>query len=371
MQNDGVRQDGCLATSKISRVNTDRAGLAAAITIPSNPTGIGSANEILSVSLGVKSTSGGVRSQSTMAAYPVAEARRLQSVAGSCRDSGEFRYTEILVFREPYLMKRTFRWLASAIAVFAMMLLVSHVVAQPPGPGGPGGPPPGGFGGAGGFGGPGGFGGGGILGLAMREEVQQELQLVDEQKDKVRDLVDGSRDKMRDEMRGMFEQMRDLGPDEQRAKFGEIREKMDAMNADLEKDLGKVLLPHQMDRLKQIDLQTKMKYRGAQALTSGDLAKALNLTDEQREKLEKRQAEVQQELQAKIRELQVEARQKVIDVLTPEQQAQLKKLMGDAFDLPDQGFGGPGGQGGFRGGRGGQDGGRDGDRPRRERNPSN
>src|SRR5262249_42749575 len=145
---------------------------------------------------------------------------------------------------------------------------------------------------------------------------------------------------------------------------GEMREKMDAMNTDLEKDLGKVLLPHQMERLKQIDLQTKMKYRGAQALTGGDLAKALNLTDEQREKLEKRQAEVQEELQAKIRELQVEARQKVIDVLTPEQQSQLKKLMGDTFDLPDQGFGGPGG---FRG-RGGPDGGRGGDRPRRDRN---
>jgi hypothetical protein len=57
-------------------------------------------------------------------------------------------------------------------------------------------------------------------------------------------------------------------------------------------------------------------------------------------------------LQTKLKELQADARKKMIDVLTPEQQAQLQKLMGDNFDLQDQGFGG------FRGrfgGRGGQD----------------
>ena len=35
----------------------------------------------------------------------------------------------------------------------------------------------------------------------------------------------------------------------------------------------------------------------------------------------------------------------MLDVLTPEQQAQLKKMMGDQFDLPDQAFGGFRGRG--------------------------
>src|SRR5262249_23312617 len=147
--------------------------------------------------------------------------------------------------------------------------------AQPPGPGGPGG-----FQGPGGPGGP--FGGGGVMVLISRDEVQQELQLVDEQKDKVRDITDGMRNKVRDQMRDVFTQMRDLSDDERRAKFGEIRTKMEALQADTEKDLEKVLLPHQMERLKQIDLQTKIQQRGASALTGGDVAKALNLTDEQR-----------------------------------------------------------------------------------------
>lgn len=232
---------------------------------------------------------------------------------------------------------------ACAFAV-AVAALVSTSTAQPPGP------PPGGPGGPGGFGGP---GGGGILGLAMRDEVQQELQLVDEQKEKVRALTDELRNKAREEMRGMFENMRDLSDEERRAKFDEIRTKFEAINSEMEKKLDGILLPHQLERLKQINLQNQIKYRGASALTSGDVAQALNLTDEQREKLEKRAAEVQEELQTKIRELQTEARKKMLDVLTPDQQAQLQKLMGDQFDMPEPNFGG------FRGrfGRGNNGGG--------------
>jgi Spy/CpxP family protein refolding chaperone len=214
----------------------------------------------------------------------------------------------------------------------------SACLAQPPGPPGGGGP-----GGPGGFGGPFG-GGGGLLGLATRDEVQQELQLVDEQKDKVRAISDDMRTKVRDEMGGMFQQLRDVSDEERRAKFDEIRKKFETINTDMEKKLDGVLLPHQLERLKQIDLQSKIRQRGASALTGGDVAEALNLSDDQREKLEKRAAEVQEELQTKIRELQADARKKMIDVLTPDQQAQLQKMMGDQFDLKDQGPGG-----GFRG----------------------
>lgn len=258
--------------------------------------------------------------------------------------------------------------LLAVAAVFALAFAALSSAQQQPG-----GPPQRGFGGPGG---PGGLGGGGILGLAMREEVQQELQLVDEQKDKVRDLMDDSMTRMREEIGPMFANFRDMSDEERQEAFAEVRKKAESMNAELEKDLGKILLPHQMERLKQIDLQSKVRGQGA-----GDIAKALNLTDEQREKLEQRMVEVQEEMRTKIRELQAEAREKMLDVLTPEQREQLKKMMGDSFEMRDQGpgFGG----GGFRGqfGRGGQDGqgrGRnrggnrpEGDRPPRENNQSN
>src|SRR6478672_1516461 len=131
-----------------------------------------------------------------------------------------------------------------AVAVCFLSRSLAQPPGTPPGGGGPGGP--------GGFGGPFG-GGGGLMGLAMRDEVQQELQLVDEQKDKVRALSEDMRTKVRDEMGGMFQQMRDASDEERRAKFDEIRKKFETINTDMEKKLDAVLLPHQLERLKQID----------------------------------------------------------------------------------------------------------------------
>lgn len=243
------------------------------------------------------------------------------------------------------------RWTAGT----AVMLASLSAFAQPPQGGPPRGPGgPGGFGGRGGFGGP---GGDGILGVLQREEVQQELQLVDEQRDKVRDVVESAREQMREEMRELFSQMRDLSDEERRNRFDEVRTKMEEMNKEFETKLQKVLLPHQFDRLKQIDLQQRIQQRGANALTSGELAEALSLTDEQREKLQQRAEEVQKELQEEIAKLRADARMKMLDVLTPEQQAKLKTMMGDQFSLPDpgppnfggrRGRGGPGGEGGGR-----------------------
>jgi Spy/CpxP family protein refolding chaperone len=214
--------------------------------------------------------------------------------------------------------------------------------------------PGGGRGFRGGFGGP--FGGGGVLGLVMREEVQQELQLVDEQLEKVQAAAEEMRGRMQSELGDLFAQMRDLSDEERQERFDEIRSRVEKLNADMEKQLKKVLLPHQFDRLKQIELQTRVQQRGAEALTTGELAEALNLTDQQREKLERRAEEVQQELQEQIRQLQIEARNKIFEVLTAEQRAKLDALLGDQFDLPPgPGFGRGGRGGGFGRGFGGRD----------------
>lgn len=252
-------------------------------------------------------------------------------------------------------MKRsTFSRLCLATVISAG-LAPSVGLAQPPGGRGPGG-----------FDGP--FGGGGLIGLAMREEVQQEIQLVDEQLDKVQAVAQEARDKMRAEMRTMFDQMRDLSDEERRARFGEIREKMEAMNAEVEQQLNKALLPHQLARLKQIDLQMRMQQRGEGGLSSRAVADALELSDEQREKLEQRAEEVRAELQEKIRQAQTEAREKLLEVLTPAQKAKLQELTGEPFQISDEGrFFGRGGSRG-RGGRDGERGARGSDRETDRRN---
>jgi Spy/CpxP family protein refolding chaperone len=238
--------------------------------------------------------------------------------------------------------------------VLGLFLLPGLLLAQPPGGGrgfrgGPGGP-----------GGPGGFFGGGTLGLIQQQEVQREIELSEEQEAELQTLGETVRDEIRGEMQGMFQNMRDLTDEERQARFDEIRARFEEINKDVEARMQKVLMPHQFDRLKQIELQARIERGGAAALTEGELADTLGLTESQRDAIRERAEQVQQDLQEKISQLRLEARNQLLEVLTAEQRAKLEAMMGAQFTLPEPQFG-PGGRGGRGfgfGGRGGRGGGR-------------
>lgn len=243
-----------------------------------------------------------------------------------------------------------------AVVVIAIVAVSASAFAQPGrGRGGFGGP------GGGGFGGP---GGGNGLDLLGDENVRKELDLVDDQVTKLREVGE----KMREDMRGAFEgvdfrEFRDLSEEEREARMAPIREKMQAVSADAQKEIDTVLLPHQRERLKQIVVQSNIRRQGtSSALTSGALADELKITPEQIEALRAKQEEVQEELRKEMAQLQAEARDKVLSVLTAEQRAKLTALMGSPIEFapPQFGPGGPGGPGGRGRGedRGGDRGGR-------------
>ncbi len=236
------------------------------------------------------------------------------------------------------------RWMA----VLSVLFVAGLSCAQPPGGGGPRGGP----GGPGGF-----FGGGGILGLAQQQEVQQEIELSQDQQAQLQKLSDTIRNEIRDQMQGMFQGMRDLSDEERQAKFAEIRTKFEEINKDAEARLQSVLMPHQLDRLKQIDLQLRIQRGGAAALTEGELADTLGLSESQRDQIREKSQQVQKDLQEKISQLRVDARNQLLEVLTPDQRAKLEAMMGAEFALPEPQFGPPGGRGGRGfgvGGRGGR-----------------
>jgi Spy/CpxP family protein refolding chaperone len=196
------------------------------------------------------------------------------------------------------------------------------------------------FGGpGGGMGMMGGFGGASEVMLLNRSDVQKELELVDEQIDQIGKIPPIN-------MREMFEQVSDLSRDEQRAKMGEL---MKAAQDKTKNAIKEILLPHQAERLGQLVIQFQM--RGGAGLTSSeDLAKQLNITDEQREKLRTKARGLEQELRKKLLA-------DLLKELTPEQQAKYKELVGEPFefqqDIGRGGFGGPGGGGPGGGGPGG------------------
>lgn len=223
------------------------------------------------------------------------------------------------------------------LSLAATFMLATDVMAQ-------GGRGRGGFGGRGDM-----FG---VASLLQSDEVQKDIELVDSQKEELAAMRDELRDEIRGRMGEMFRGMRDLSEEERQEKWGEIREEMAVIRADVESRLQGVLQPEQFNRLKQIELQQQVRRRGSSALANDKVAEQLGLTAEQQEALRKKAAEVQAELQEKIAALQKEAREKVLTVLTADQRAKLDEMMGTQIELkqPRRGGLGGGGRGGPRGG---------------------
>lgn len=238
--------------------------------------------------------------------------------------------------------------LVAALAVVCVVsVCVTTALAQPGGRGGRGGR----GGGMGGFGG--GFGGGGLTGVLMREDVRKELELVDDQIADLQKLGEGRRERMGE----MFSGLRDIEDREERSrKFREIMEKA---QAEIEKEISKVLLPHQMKRAKQLAFQLSLRGGAGRALTGGgSLAEELGVTESQQEKLRAANEKLQDELRQKIAELQNEAQEELLKILTPQQQAKFKDLVGEPFEFQRMEFRRPGGEGGRGGAAGRRPGGR-------------
>jgi Spy/CpxP family protein refolding chaperone len=202
----------------------------------------------------------------------------------------------------------------------------------------------------------GGFGMPGIR-LATLDEVQEALKLSDEQKTKVEEI----NDKFRDDFRKLL----DDGPDP---------EEMRKLSQDASAKLAEVLDDDQEKRLRGISIQVM----GAGAVVADpELAKELNVTEEQKEKLRDASMEnmramrdafgemwdlPEDQRRTKGEELRADANKKLLAVLTSDQQEQLESLKGEKVEIDMSQLRGPG-RGGF-GGRGGDRGDRNRDRDR-------
>ncbi len=234
---------------------------------------------------------------------------------------------------------------AMAVVCVVSVCVTTALAGQPPGRGGRGG-------GFGGFGG--GFGGGGLTGVLMREDVRKDLELLDSQIADLQKMGEGQRERMGE----LFAGIRDIEDRDER--MTKMREIMGKAQAETEKEIGKILLPHQLKRAKQLAFQQSLRGGAGRALTGGgSLARELGITEAQQEKLRAANEKLEAELRQKIAELRSKAQDELLKVLTTKQQAQFKDLVGEPFEFQQQQFGGPGG--GQRGG--GQRGQRRGGRP--------
>jgi len=205
---------------------------------------------------------------------------------------------------------------------------------------------PGGFGG--GFGGPGG-GNNGNLNTLNLEAVQKELEITDEQKEKLKKLGEDVAKEMRDQFSGF----RDLSREDREKKMEELQAKLKTRGEEIQKEVDAVLTPAQRVRLKQVAIQIQ----GTRALDSKEVQEALGITDEQKEKITKIREESRagmrdlfqpggnrEEAQKKMEEARKATEEKLTAVLTDAQKTKYEQMKGKKFEFDrTQLFGGRGG----------------------------
>jgi Spy/CpxP family protein refolding chaperone len=178
------------------------------------------------------------------------------------------------------------------------------------------------------------FGPGEPMTLLRQESVQKELKLTPEQITKVDDLSEKMHEK--------FGQVPIGGSEEEREKqLKELREEHQKVRAENEKELAKILKPEQLKRLKQISYQRQ----GGKAFTDPEVAKAIQLTGDQKKRICAIQEETgkqvhellqpgsppDEETRQKMTELQKAGTAKILKLLTGAQKAKWKELQGEPF----------------------------------------
>ena len=99
-------------------------------------------------------------------------------------------------------------------------------------------------------------------------------------------------------------------------------------------DLQATLLPHQMDRLRQIAAQSQLRRRNlVEILTSEPMKSRLEITDNQADELKDAEQEIREDLEKQIAKLREQARERLLSKLKPGQQKQVEEIFGEAFEF--------------------------------------
>ena len=162
---------------------------------------------------------------------------------------------------------------------------------------------------------------GSTLGLLSNEAIRNDLEMVDNQYEELQDLSSQIQQRAAKQIRGLDFSDRDNLVSQIR----KIREQATS-------ELNSVLLPHQLDRLRQIQMQALLQRRSlVEVLTSNPVKSDLEITDQQSNELKEFEKVVQEDLAKEIAKLQEKARNRLLSKLNPTQEKQAKDMIGDVF----------------------------------------
>ena len=162
---------------------------------------------------------------------------------------------------------------------------------------------------------------GSTLGLLSSDAIRNDIEMVDGQYEELQELSAQIQKRAAEQLRGLDFSNRDNLV----VKIREIR-------SQATEELNAVLLPHQLDRLKQIRMQALLQRRSlVDVLTSDPVKSDLEITAQQSDELRAYEKVVQEDLAKEIAELQAQARDRLLSKLNSTQKKQAQDMIGDAF----------------------------------------
>ena len=97
-----------------------------------------------------------------------------------------------------------------------------------------------------------------------------------------------------------------------------------------DRELRKSVLPHQIERLRQVGFQRLIRERDiAQVITADPFRSELDLDEDDVEKIREKGLELRQEFERKVAELRKETFEKLLDELDEDQQKTVKDMLGE------------------------------------------
>lgn len=169
---------------------------------------------------------------------------------------------------------------------------------------------------------------GDLNGLLSLPNVREELEMVDGQ---FEELQAAQREMSQELSKQLNEMMKDGKFDPGRGSG--LKDLLLDRQKSMEAQIQQMLAPHQLERLKQIALHIQMKQNGAIGmLANKKVQEALDIDDEQMERLKEKSAELKKEMEEKIEKLKKQAQEELLKELSGKQRRKLEELMGDEFE---------------------------------------
>ena len=171
-----------------------------------------------------------------------------------------------------------------------------------------------------------------IIGTLANPKMQRELELLDEQKESIKELMDEFGQIRREVGEDMKERW-EAASDEDRKELGkEYWGRIEEGRLEIVQQMKANLLPHQIDRLEQLSAQRMMgegKGRESAGLLTDQMIDYLDISAEQKRRIEAKSAELKKEVTKKIQQILEDAKKELLAELNADQKGKYEKLVGE------------------------------------------